>query len=133
MRPFRAKKAPVRVRLNKGRRVFYASLLLAAVVPFMLLMLALLLYPVARIEHTVASLHTGFYGWRIALFIAVIGGWQTWTASYARWAGLNAGQRELLRTYRWRMALWLIVLEASWVQQVPVAFIHVLLAPGGAG
>ncbi len=115
---------------NKGRQWFCVSLLLVTVVPFILLILATLLYPVAVIVQWFASLHPELSFWRLAVFIGLIGGWHIWTEGYARWAGLNAHQSQLLAAYRWRMALWLIIIETLLIQDVLAEFVESLNSLG---
>ena len=57
-------------------------------------------------------------GWRLFLFIVFIGGWKTWVRKYARWAELTNFQIQFYLQYRWRMAMWLLILEAILVQNV---------------
>ncbi len=56
--------------------------------------------------------------WRLGLFLSLVGGWPCWVGHYARWANLDTGQQHVLRHYRWRFALILLMIEAILVQRV---------------
>ncbi len=56
--------------------------------------------------------------WRLFIFIVIIGGWHTWMEWFAQWADLTPQQHQFYRQYRWRFALWLIVIEALLVQNI---------------
>lgn len=62
--------------------------------------------------------------WRLFLFTVFIGGWKTWVRKYAQWAELTDFQTQFYLQYRWRMALWLLVIEALLVQNVLSDFVN---------
>lgn len=65
--------------------------------------------------------------WRLILFAIVIGGWRHWIDRLADWAGLNERQRRDVLARRWRVASWLLVIEALLVHGVAAEFFAHLL------
>ena len=116
---------------HRGRQVFFGAL--AITVGFSGLVLVGLIalnidYSMESIDHFIAAAKPWLQVWRLVLFLILIGAWSQWTERYARWAGLNGAQRLDLLTYRWRMALWLLVMEAVLAQGILVDFVDQLLA-----
>lgn len=66
-------------------------------------------------------------GWRLFLFIVFIGGWKTWVGKFAQWAELTDFQTQFYLQYRWRMAVWLLILEALLGQNVLSDFVNNLI------
>jgi H+/Cl- antiporter ClcA len=64
--------------------------------------------------------------WRLTVFLVLIGGWPYWMAWLGRGRGWSEARRKALRAQRWRIALWLIVLELVLVQNVVGRFIQSL-------
>jgi hypothetical protein len=56
--------------------------------------------------------------WRLFLFLALIGGWRYWSELYTQWASLNESQLSQMLSYRWRIALWLLIMEAIFSQHL---------------
>lgn len=56
--------------------------------------------------------------WRLFLFLALIGGWRYWSELYTQWANLNESQLFQMLSYRWRIALWLLIMEAIFSQHL---------------
>ena len=65
--------------------------------------------------------------WRLFLFVVFIGGWNTWVIKFARWAELTDFQIQFYLQYRWRMAVWLLILEALLGQNVFSDFVNNLI------
>jgi hypothetical protein len=72
----------------------------------------------------------GFALWRLSLFLLLIGGWPVFTAGYANWLGLSAEQAACLKAYRWRMAVWLLVMEALFCHTLWLEFARTLIEAG---
>lgn len=111
---------------KRGRQVFTWSVLITAggaVLIAVGLIVASQYVPIGTIVQTVELAKWPLAIWRIVLFLAIIGGWPRWTAIYASWAGLSEEQRVFMLNYRWRMALWLLVMEAVLSHGVVVNFI----------
>lgn len=116
-----------RLAIQRGRKVFAGSLWLTAVLSLAIavgLIVASHYYPIEAIKRAVESAEWPLAVWRIGLFLVMIGGWPRWSAIYAAWAGLSGEQWALLLNYRWRMALWLLVMEAVLSHGVVVQFIE---------
>lgn len=64
--------------------------------------------------------------WRLTVFLVLIGGWPYWMAWLARYGKWSEARREAPRAQRWRIALWLIVLELVLVQNVVGRFMQSL-------
>lgn len=112
---------------EKGRRVLRWSLIVTAgfvLLVILGLILANQLYGIETIERFTDRAKPWLAGWRIVWFIALIGGWRYWSLLYAAWSGMNDRQFRLLLSYRWRIALWLLVMEAVFSQGVLSEFIH---------
>ena len=56
--------------------------------------------------------------WRLFLFLVLIGGWRYWSEFYTQWANLNESQLSQMLSYRWRIALWLLIMEAIFSQHL---------------
>ena len=56
--------------------------------------------------------------WRLFLFLALIGGWRYWSELYTQWANLDESQLSQMLSYRWRIALWLLIMEAIFSQHL---------------
>ncbi|WP_404360466.1 hypothetical protein [Methylotuvimicrobium sp. KM1] len=111
---------------NRGRQVFTGSLWLTAVLSLAIaigLMVASHYYPIETIKRAVESAEWPLAVWRIGLFWMIIIGWPRWSVIYAAWAGLSGEQLALMLSYRWRMALWLLVMEAVLLHGVVAQFI----------
>ncbi|MGH9837380.1 MAG: hypothetical protein ACREEM_01190 [Blastocatellia bacterium] len=61
------------------------------------------------------------------MFAILIGGWRYWIDRLAKWAGLDERRRREILARRWRVAAWLLVIEALLVQGVAGAFFVGLL------
>jgi hypothetical protein len=112
--------------IQRGRQVFAGSLWVTAVLSLAIaigLMVASFYYPIETIKRAVESAEWPLAVWRIGLFLVMIGGWTRWSVIYAAWAGLSCEQLALMLNYRWRMALWLLVMEAVLSHGVVVQFI----------
>ena len=66
-------------------------------------------------------------GWRLLVFLIIFGFWPKWSVLYAGWASMNTEQLELMLAYRWRMALWVLVMEAVFSQKILSHFVNQLL------
>ncbi len=56
--------------------------------------------------------------WRLFLFLILMGGWRYWSELYAQWANLDESQLSQMLSYRWRIALWLLIMEAIFSQHL---------------
>lgn len=111
---------------KRGQQVFKWSVLVTAIGSLVIaigLIVASHYYPIETIKRAVESAEWPLAVWRIALFVAIIGGWPRWSVLYAAWAGLSNEQLTFMLNYRWRMALWLLLMEAVLSHGVVVDFI----------
>lgn len=116
--------------MEKGRLVFRWSLIVTAGFALLVmlgLILANQLYGIEAIERFTDHAKPWLTLWRAALFIALIGGWRYWSLLYAAWSGMSDHQFQRLLRYRWRIALWLLVMEAVFSQGVLFEFINHLM------
>ena len=115
------------VPLKKGKQVFRWSLIMTTVfslVIFIGLSISHYLYSTETINQFLDGIKPWLAAWRFFLFIVLIGGWRQWTAVYAKWAGLSGDQLDRMLGYRWRMALWLLVMEAVFSQGILTEFVN---------
>ncbi|MBU2571126.1 MAG: hypothetical protein KJ725_14080 [Gammaproteobacteria bacterium] len=115
---------------KRSRQVFTGSLWLTAIFSLAIaagLIVASHYYPIETIQQAVESAEWPLAVWRIGLFLLIIVGWPRWSVLYAAWAGLSGEQWAFLLNYRWRMALWLLVMEAVLSHRVLGHFIDNLL------
>ncbi len=56
--------------------------------------------------------------WRLFLFLVLIGGWRYWSELYTQWANLDKSQLSQMLSYRRRIALWLLIMEAIFSQHL---------------
>lgn len=65
--------------------------------------------------------------WRLTVYGLVIGGWPRWIAILARRGGWNQTYRTQLLALRWRLALWILILELLLVQNLVGQFLQVFI------
>lgn len=65
--------------------------------------------------------------WRMVVFLVLIAGWPQWSAMYAQWAGMNKAQLDRMLGCRWRIALWLLVMESVLSQGILSEFANNLV------
>ena len=65
--------------------------------------------------------------WRLSLFLLLISGWPVFTDKYADWVGLTTEETASLKAYRWRMAVWLLVMEVLFCQTLWLGFAWTLV------
>ncbi len=73
------------------------------------------------------SLKPWFQVWRMVLFVGVIDGWSHWVAVAAHKHWIHPDQVADVIGYRWSLALWLLLLEALFNQDVLVLIVDGLL------
>jgi|GEM_PF-1571277 len=60
--------------------------------------------------------------WRIFLFLVLIGAWRHWVELMAGWTGMNDDRIRYARSQRWRVGVWLILIELILIDGLPRAF-----------
>lgn len=66
--------------------------------------------------------------WRAAVFVALIGLWPQMINTLTNHYGWSDAQRQYVRTQRWRVAAWLIVIELVLVQNLIGKFVNGLVS-----
>jgi hypothetical protein len=84
--------------------------------------------PAPRVASQLASARPWLALWRAVLFIGLIGAWPRLCARWAVRCGWSAARRDALAAARWRVAGWLMVLEALLVQDLPRTFLAGVLS-----
>ncbi len=69
------------------------------------------LYGVEALETGVQQLKPVLLGWRLLVFIILIGGWPIWVSTAKNRGWIDASRQSGLTSYRWTCALWLLLLE----------------------
>ena len=62
--------------------------------------------------------------WRTVLFVSLIGLWPRLINALADYYGWSDAQRQYVSAQRWRVAVWLIVIELVLVQNLIGKFVH---------
>ncbi len=112
---------------QKGKRLFRWFLITTALFALLTLVGLIISYSATDIESVDQRLHAArpwLAAWRFLLFVILIGGWRVGSKMYARWTQMDAEQVQKLLNYRWRMALWLLVMEAILSQDVLAVFVN---------
>lgn len=115
---------------RSGNRLVRAAFVVAATV---VVLIFLLVQTVPGWDGLASVMEAGKLGlalWRLSLFLLLIGGWPAITAGYANRVGLSAEQTTGLKAYRWRMAVWLLVMEALFCHTLWAEFARTLLEIG---
>lgn len=99
-------------------------------VAVLILLIAQIFYSLDGLASVIEVSKFGFTVWRLSIFLFLIGGWPVFTAIYTDWAGLTAQQTASLKAYRWRMAGWLLVMEALFCQTLWLDFGQMLIEIG---
>jgi len=113
-----------------GTKVFIVSLKLTVTLAVLIiigLVISLAYSNLASVDKFITTTKPWLLFWRILLFLALIAGWSQWSSLYAEWAGMNKAQLDRMLEYRWRIALWLLVMEAVLSQGVLSEFVNGLV------
>lgn len=118
---------------DKSRRNIYvrSALAVTAAAVVLILLHALTVSSWDSLASAIEASKFGFALWRLSLFLLLIGGWPVFTDNYADWVGLTAEETASLKAYRWRMAVWLLVMEALFCQTLWLGFDRTLVEMGG--
>jgi len=115
---------------QQGTKVFIALLKLMmtlAVLIIIGLVISLAYSNLASVDKFITTTKPWLLFWRMLLFLALIAGWPQWSVMYAKWATLTEAQLIRMLEYRWRIALWLLVMEAVLSQGVLSEFVNSLV------
>ena len=75
----------------------------------------------------VSSAGTAFALWRLFVFITLVAGWNYWIEQLSNWMHLSDAKKTFYLNYRWRFALWLLVIEALLIQDVLAIFFSLFI------
>lgn len=106
---------------NKGKQAFRWMMLVFAVCSLLVTVFVCLItyfygFDVMVAGHKAAKPYLAL--WRLFIFIVIIGGWNRWMKWLAQWADLTPQQHQFNVQYRWRFAVWLLVIEVLMVQNI---------------
>ncbi len=121
--------------VSRGKKVFRWSLIVTGILAALIavgLAVSVSYSNIETIDRFMLDLKPWLGYWRLLLFAAVFGGWNRWSAMYALWASMSAEQLDLMIGCRWRMAAWVLVMEAVFSQHVLIDFVNNLLQAGAA-
>jgi len=115
---------------QQGSKVFIVSLKLTmtlAVLIIIGLVISLAYSNLESVDKFITTTKPWLLFWRILLFLALIAGWPQWSTMYAQWAGMDKAQLNSMLGCRWRIALWLLIMEAVLSQGVLSEFVNKLI------
>jgi len=115
---------------QQGTKVFIASLKLTVALAVLIiigLVISLAYSNLASVDKFITTTKPWLLFWRMLLFLELIAGWPQWSTMYAQWVGMNKVQLDSMLEYRWRIALWLLVMEAVLSQGVLSEFVNKLI------
>jgi len=75
----------------------------------------------------ISSAKTIFAFWRLFVFIVFMGAWDYWIEQLSNWMQLSDAKKMFYLNYRWRFALWLLVIEALLIQDVLADFFSLFI------
>jgi len=112
---------------QQGVKVFTVSLKLTMTLAVLIIIGLMISYAYTNLESVDKFITTAkpwLLFWRMLLFLALIAGWPKWSTLYAQWAGMNKVQLDRMLEYRWRMAIWLLVMEVILSQGILTEFVN---------
>jgi len=120
---------------QRGTKVFKTLVMMACVLTLIIIIglaVSLSYSNVEAIDQFMLQSRPWLGGWRLLVFLIIFGFWPKWSVLYAGWASMNTEQLELMLAYRWRMALWVLVMEAVFSQKILSHFVNQLQQIVGA-
>ncbi|MCK5662324.1 MAG: hypothetical protein KAI17_02510 [Thiotrichaceae bacterium] len=75
----------------------------------------------------ISSAKTIFALWRMFVFIVFVGAWDYWIERLSNWMQLSDAKKTFYLNYRWRFALWLLVIETLLIQDVLADFFSLFI------
>ena len=116
---------------QQGTKAFTGSLKITAGLALLIcvgLIVSVATSNLETIDRLLGSVRPWLLSWRILVFLVLIGGWRQWSVIYTQWAGMNEAQLVRMLDCRWRIAIWLLVMEAVLSQGVLSEFVNNLVA-----
>jgi len=120
----------VKASQQQGTKVFIVSLKLTMTLAVLIIIGLVISYVYSNLESVdkfITTTKPWLLFWRMLLFLALIAGWPQWSVMYAKWATLTEAQLIRMLECRWRIALWLLVMEAVLSQGVLSEFVNNLI------
>jgi len=114
---------------QRGAKVFNTLVLITvvlAVVIIIVLAVSLSYSNVEAIDQFMLQSRPWLGVWRLLVFLIIFGFWSKGSVLYADWASMNTEQLELMLAYRWRMAVWVLLMEAVFSQKILNHFVNQL-------
>jgi len=115
---------------QQGSKVFIRSLKLTMTLAVLIMIGLVISYAYTNLESVdkfITTTKPWLLFWRMLLFLALIAGWPQWSSMYVQWAGMNKAQLDSMLEYRWRIALWLLIMEVVLSQGVLSEFVNNLI------
>jgi len=115
---------------QQGAKVFIRSLKLTMVLAVLIIIGLVISYAYTNLESVdkfITTVKPWLLFWRMLVFLALIAGWSQWSVMYAQWAGMNKAQIDRMLGCRWRISLWLLIMEAVLSQGVLIEFVNNLV------
>ena len=115
---------------QQGAKVFLGLLKLTMALAFLIIIGLVISYAHTNLESVDKLITTAkpwLLSWRVVAFLVLISGWPKWSVMYGQWAGMNKAQLDRMLEYRWRIALWLLIMETVLSQGVLSEFVNNLV------
>ena len=115
---------------QQGAKVFLGLLKLTMALAVLIMIGLVISYVYINLESVDKLITTAkpwLLSWRVMAFLVLITGWPQWSDMFAQWVGMNKEQLDRMLGYRWRIALWLLLMEAVLSQGVLSEFVNNLV------
>ena len=115
---------------QQGAKVFLGLLKLTMALAVLIIIGLVISYAHTNLESVdklITTANPWLLSWRVVAFLVLIAGWPKWSDMYVQWAGMNKAQLDRMLEYRWRIALWLLVMEAVLSQGILSEFVNNLV------
>jgi len=120
---------------QQGSKVFIRSLKLTMTLAILIMIGLVIGYAYTNLESVdkfITTTKPWLLFWRMLLFLALIAGWSQWSVMYAKWATLTEAQLIRMLECRWRIALWLLIMEVVLSQGILSEFVNGLVTRDAA-
>ena len=115
---------------QQGVKVFLGLLKLTLALAVLIMIGLVISYACSNlesVERLITTTKPWLLSWRMLMFLILIAGWPKWSVMYAQWAGMNKAQLDRMLAYRWRIVIWLLVMEAVLSQDILSEFANNLI------
>lgn len=128
--PHKTSRADIVFSQQQGAKVFISSLKFTMVLAVLIIIGLVVSYAYSNLEsidRVITRTEPWLLTWRVLVFFVLIAGWPKWSVMYAQWADMNKDQLDRMLRCRWRIALWLLIMEAILVQGILTEFVNNLV------